>query len=114
MRWDVPDLMRAADVFVLSSHFEGFGLVVAEAMASGTPVVATDAGGVAEVMDGTGFLVPVDDDDALLRALESVFSLGEEQRAAMVEAARRRAEDLDIERAVDVWLRLYRQGSLTC
>ncbi|WP_298012491.1 glycosyltransferase [uncultured Castellaniella sp.] len=109
-REDVPDLMRAADVFVLPSHYEGFGLVVAEAMASGAPVVATDAGGVAEVMDGTGFLVPAGDEDALLRALDSAFSLDESSRAAMAAAARRRAEDLDIERTVDVWLRIYQEA----
>lgn len=106
-RSDVPDLMRAADVFVLASHFEGFGLVVAEAMASGTPVVATDAGGVAEVMAGTGFLVPVDDEASLGHALDEAFSMDAERRLAMVSAARRRAEDLDIERSVDGWLRLY-------
>ncbi len=106
-RSDVPDLMRAADVFVLASHFEGFGLVVAEAMASGTPVVATDAGGVAEVMAGTGFLVPVDDEAALGHALDEAFAMDAGRRLAMVTTARRRAEDLDIERSVDGWLRLY-------
>ncbi|WP_345796642.1 glycosyltransferase [Castellaniella sp. MT123] len=113
-RADVPDLMRAADAFVLSSHFEGFGLVVAEAMASGTPVVATDAGGVAEVMAGTGFLVPVDDETALAHALDQVFALGGELRMARVAAARRSVEDrLDIERVVETWLKLY-QGEIVC
>ncbi|MBV2181871.1 MAG: glycosyltransferase [Castellaniella sp.] len=112
-RSDVPDLMRAADAFVLASHFEGFGLVVAEAMASGTPVVATDAGGVAEVMAGTGFLVPVDDEAALGHALDEVFSMDAGRRSAMVSAARLRAEDLDIERSVDGWLQLYK-GHQAC
>jgi len=112
-RSDVPDLMRAADVFVLASHFEGFGLVVAEAMASGTPVVATDAGGVAEVMEGNGFLIPVDDEVALGHALDEAFSMDAERRLAMVSAARRRAEDLDIERSVDGWLQLY-EGQGVC
>ncbi|MGB3423173.1 MAG: glycosyltransferase [Castellaniella sp.] len=113
-RQDVPDLMRAADVFVLPSRFEGFGLVVAEAMACGTPVVATDAGGVAEVLDGAGILVPVGDDAALARGLAEAFAMDSGQRAAMTAAARRRAEnDLDIERVVDVWLKLY-QGETAC
>lgn len=110
-RADVPDLMRAADVFVLASHFEGFGLVVAEAMASGTPVVAADAGGVAEVMAGTGFLVPVDDETALGRALDEAFAMDAGRRLAQVSAARLRAEALDIERSVDGWLRLYEDPS---
>ncbi|ALO39084.1 hypothetical protein UZ73_12915 [Alcaligenes faecalis] len=108
-RSDVPDLMRAADIFVLASHFEGFGLVVAEAMASGTPVVATDSGGVAEVMAGIGFLVPVDDEPALEKALHDAFCLPLEQRAALVAAGRRRAEELDIEATVDHWLQLYKE-----
>lgn len=114
VRHDVPDLMRAADVFVLSSRFEGFGLVVAEAMASGTPIVATDAGGVAEVLDGAGILVPVGDDAALARGLAEAFAMDPARRVAMTAAARRRALDnLDIERVVDTWLGLYRQGN-TC
>jgi glycosyltransferase involved in cell wall biosynthesis len=113
-RRDVPDLMRAADVFVLPSRFEGFGLVVAEAMASGTPVVATDAGGVAEVMNGTGILVPVGDEPALARGLAEAFSMDAARAAAMTVSARRQAEErLDIERVVDAWLELY-QGGIEC
>jgi len=108
-RRDVPDLMRAADVFVLPSRFEGFGLVVAEAMASGTLVVATDAGGVAEVLDGTGIVVPPGDEDALAAGLLEAFSMDPQRTAALTASARRRAENrLDIERSVDTWLELYR------
>lgn len=113
-RHDVPDLMRAADVFVLPSRFEGFGLVVAEAMASGTPVVATDSGGVAEVLGGTGILVPAGDDAALARGLAQALAMDADSMAVMVEGARRQAENrLDIERVVDTWLELYR-GENAC
>jgi glycosyltransferase involved in cell wall biosynthesis len=56
-RADVGALMSMSDCFVLSSHFEGFGLVVAEAMAMQLPVIATDCGGVKEVMGGFGRLI---------------------------------------------------------
>lgn len=109
VRHDVPELMQAADVFVLPSRYEGFGLVVAEAMASGTPVVATDAGGVAEVLNGAGILVPVGDDDALAQGLTQVLSMDAGRVTAMTAAARRQVEDrLDIERSVDTWLDIYR------
>lgn len=57
-RNDIPDLMSAADLFVLPSKDEGFGLVIAEAMACETLVVATDCGGVSEVLNNSEFLVP--------------------------------------------------------
>nr|WP_306669545.1 glycosyltransferase [Pollutimonas harenae] len=113
-RHDVPDLMHAADVFALSSRFEGFGLVVAEAMASGTPVVATDAGGVAEVMGGIGFLVPVGDEAALRQGLIQALSMAPHQAQAMVTAARRHVENtLNIDQVIDRWLKIY-SGDYTC
>ena len=65
VRHDVPALMSACDLFVLSSAWEGFGLVVAEAMACRRPVVATDCGGVREVVGEAGFLVPPRDAQVL-------------------------------------------------
>jgi glycosyltransferase involved in cell wall biosynthesis len=64
--------MRAAAAFILSSRYEGFGLVLAEALAAGTPVVATNCDyGPAEILeDGRfGTLVPVGDAEALARAM---------------------------------------------
>lgn len=45
LRDDIPSLMNAADAFILTSHYEGFGLVLAEASHSGLPVVATESEG---------------------------------------------------------------------
>jgi len=66
-RLDIPDLLAAGDLLVLSSHEEGFSNVILEAMASGLSVVATDVGGNREaVMDGiTGWLVPPRDPVAM-------------------------------------------------
>ena len=66
-RSDVPDLMRASDLFVLSSRWEGMPNVVLEAMAAGLPVVATDVEGVREVID--------DGVSGVIVAPESVASL---------------------------------------
>lgn len=67
-----PYYPRAA-VFALSSTFEGFGNVVVEALAAGTPVVSTRCGGPVEILEGGkyGRLVPVEDDEALADAIES-------------------------------------------
>ncbi len=61
--------LRAADVFVLTSTWEARALVVQEAMAAGLPVVATDVGGLPDLVEGIGALVPVGDAG---RAAESV------------------------------------------
>lgn len=71
IRADVAEILGQCDVFVLTSDWEGFGLVVAEAMAAGRPVIATAVGGVPElVIDGeTGILVPPQDTQALAQAI---------------------------------------------
>jgi len=73
---EMPRQYQQADLFVLPSRRESFGLVLAEAMACGLPVVATTAGAVPEVVeDGvTGVLVPPDDPEALASAIASLLS----------------------------------------
>jgi glycosyltransferase involved in cell wall biosynthesis len=93
-RATVFELLRAADASLLSSDWESFGLVVAEALAVGTPVVAAAAGGVSEVLeDGcNGLLVPAGDVDALAEAIGRFFADGELRsrlRAAAAESVRR-------------------------
>ncbi|MFB2733543.1 glycosyltransferase [Shewanella mangrovisoli] len=71
---NVHQWMSSADVFVLSSAWEGFGLVVAEAMACERVVVATDCGGVKEVLGDCGLLVPPKDSEKLANALTDALS----------------------------------------
>jgi glycosyltransferase involved in cell wall biosynthesis len=77
-RSDVARVMRAFDVFVLSTHFEGLPLVVLEAMSVGLPVVATAVNGIPEVIDrdGVGLLYPHQDADALARHLTATLTDG--------------------------------------
>jgi glycosyltransferase involved in cell wall biosynthesis len=74
-RSDARDLMREFDVFILPSLFEGFGLVLLEAMAAAKPIVATRVGAIPEiVVDGeTGLLVPPRDPIALAQALRHLI-----------------------------------------
>ena len=80
----LPYYYSAADVLVMPSHYESFGMVALEAMACGTPVIASQVGGLAFlVQDGeTGYHVPDQDPKALCEKLMILLS-DERQRAAM-------------------------------
>ncbi len=108
VRFDTAALYNAADVCTLASLWEGFGLVVAEAMASGKVVVATDCGGPAEVLGGCGSLVPPGDPQALAAALFRALALDPQQRARLGAQARERVlEQYSLQRCVRLWRRLY-------
>ena len=63
---DLAELYAEADLFVLPSRFEGYGMAYTEAMAHGVPVVGTNAGAIPDtVPPGAGILIPPDDVDAL-------------------------------------------------
>ena len=108
IRRDVAKLMCAADVFVLSSASEGFALVVAEAMACECVVVATDCGGVREVLGNDGFLVPSGDPAALADALLTASSMDKADARKIGSAARNRVVNMySFDRTVERWRELY-------
>ena len=98
-RDDVPRLLAASDIVLLTSVSEGIPLTLIEAMAAGRPVVSTRVGGVAEVADDgqTGLLAPAGDDTVLA---EHILRLADDpgRRDRMGRTGRRRAEDLFSER----------------
>lgn len=81
-RSDVGDLLREADVFVLSSRYEGISIALLEAMRAGLPVIATRVGGVPEtVHDGkTGLLIEPDDLAGLVKAMTRLVRSAEVRR----------------------------------
>ncbi len=93
-RRDMPAIMQEIDVLVLAStEPEPFGRVVIEAMAAGTPVVATAAGGILDIIRDrkTGYLVPAADIDAMAAAIEEAHT-DPEGRIKIIEAAKAEVE----------------------
>ncbi|RWT34500.1 glycosyltransferase [Aeromonas caviae] len=108
LRRNVNEWMSAADVFVLSSAWEGFGLVVAEAMACERVVVATDCGGVKEVVGDAGFLVPPRDSQLLADALVKALSLPMAEKDKLTKLARSRVVGrYSIDSVCKKWLSIY-------
>jgi glycosyltransferase involved in cell wall biosynthesis len=109
-------IMRQADIFVLSSRFEGFALVLLEAMALGLPIVATDCvAGPSEILDRgrCGMLVPPEDHRALAAAVSAMLKnreLREEYRAE----ASARLEHFEAGRVVQEWQCLFRNIIQPC
>ena len=110
-RPDVPAILAACDVFVLSSRNEGMANVMLEAMAVGTPVVAVDISGVREALGATedapaaGWIVPPEDASAIAAAVAEVLGAREESSGEVesrtAEARRRIDEWFSIDRMVD-------------
>ncbi|MCU4311793.1 glycosyltransferase [Acinetobacter variabilis] len=108
-RSDIPDLLNAADFFVLPSKHEGLPTVVIEAMACGTFVIATDCGGSAEIMGDTGILVPPQNSEALAEALKEAVNKTPLEIQENNLKARQRVEELfSLEKSVENWLKIYR------
>jgi glycosyltransferase involved in cell wall biosynthesis len=110
---DTAELARvyaAADISVLPSVDEAFGLVLVESLAAGTPVVAARSGACPEIVtsDAVGRLFEADDADDLARAMDEAISLRQGKgRAKTIEACRARARDFDISRALDTFEGIY-------
>ena len=107
---ELPLHYNAADVCVLPSHYESFGLAALEAAACGRPVVASEVGGLPAIVrnGSTGFLVEPKHSDAMAERLCEL--LGDDMlRSRMGSAARAHAESLGWDRSADALLNRYRE-----
>lgn len=108
IRHDVQDWMSACDLFVLASAWEGFGLVVAEAMACERLVIGTDSGGVGEVIDKYGLVIPPKDAPALTSAMTQYLALPDQEKKILGSQARKHIVDtFSLEKISQEWLNLY-------
>jgi glycosyltransferase involved in cell wall biosynthesis len=111
---DVPDLYRAAEMLVLPSLFESFGMPTIEAMGCGTPVITSNAGALPEICGDAAFLVNPYSVDDIAKAMDSVFhdpQLRESLVARGIQHAKRYSWQLAAQRTLDAYTQVFWEGS---
>lgn len=110
IRHDVSDWMSACDLFILPSAWEGFGLVVAEAMSCKRLVIGTNSGGVGEVINKYGLVIPPKNSTALTSAITQCLSLPEQEKNTLGILARKHIiNTFSVEKICQQWLDLYNE-----
>lgn len=105
---DVTDELESSDLMCLTSEYEGFGIVLIEAMSKGLPVVAFEYVGVDDIIDNgnNGYVVPFGDVDAYSEKLKLMIESAEE-RERMGKNARASVEKFEKERVMAKWEELF-------
>ncbi|MDE6624633.1 MAG: glycosyltransferase [Alistipes sp.] len=106
IRTDIPELLKSADVVVMSSHLEGFGLAAVEGMAAGKPVVASDVDGLREVVMGAGLLFEKGNCTRLAETIESLIH-NRDLYCHVVSKCEARASEYDISKMVHGYRLVY-------
>ena len=112
-REDIPQLLQAMDIFILPSLSEGTPLSILEAMASQKPIVATDVGGLSEIVKNgeTGFLVPSKDPESLAEKILLVLENRELAEKIVAEARKKIVKEYDLNNMVKRYVHLYESVS---
>lgn len=103
---NIPAIYRSADIALLSTHYEGLSLSTIEAMASGIPLITSDAPGVSEAVGNGALLFPIGDDAALARQITALIN-DPGLYAATSDKGRDRASIYDIDTTANAYLDLY-------
>jgi glycosyltransferase involved in cell wall biosynthesis len=109
LRTDIPEVLAASDVFVLSSDYEGNPLAVMEAMSAGKPVISTSVGGVPELIKNgsSGLLIPQADSEALAQAVNRLATNAQMRKAMGTVAAKCATERFSVETMTEAYEKLY-------
>ena len=107
LRTDIPNVLRAADIIVMSSHWEGLSLSNVEGMSAHKPFIASDVNGLKEVTKGYGLLFPHEDAKALAEEIEHLAS-DEAYYNEIAERCYNRALEFDISNTVSGYADVYK------
>lgn len=114
MQRNVADWCSFADLFVLTSDIEGFGLVLAEAMACECPTISTDVGGCAEVVGNPDLLVKAKSEAQLAEKISNFLQMSGAERREIGRVLRDRVvKNFDLKTVVGQWENIYRSLLLT-
>ena len=103
---DIPNYISNADIGILSSHWEGFGLTAVEMMAGGLPVIASDVEGLRQVVEGAGVLFKEGDDHELADIVNKMV-IDSNYRESVAMCCQKRACMYDVKETVRKYLKLY-------
>jgi glycosyltransferase involved in cell wall biosynthesis len=107
-RQDVPRIMASSDLLVHPARSEAYGLVLVEAMAAGLPLVASDVGGIPEVLAGTeSILIQPEDAESLRQAVMETLARTAQFSAKAAETGRKRAQEFRMSRRIDAMINLF-------
>lgn len=107
-RYDIPELLGASDVVILSSNHEGFGLSIVEGMAAKKPCVATDVEGIREIVSGFGLLFEKGNSQQLSEIILELYK-NQDYYNKIANQCFVRAQDFDIEKMVDSYIEIYKK-----
>ena len=104
---NTEDFYSVSDLYVQSSFTEAMPLSVLEAMAAGLPIVSTNVGGLPDVVQDNGILVPAGDDDALYAAIKQIYTQSKEATEAMGQASLQIVQDYSSEYMARAYEKIY-------
>ena len=108
-RNDIPQILKASDIFILPSLKEAFGLVLLEAMASGVITIATDNGGTIDIIEHghSGYLIPPSNIDKIVQTIFTILQNPDQKRDIEKTALKRVQENFTVERMVEKIIKIY-------
>ncbi|MBR4239420.1 MAG: glycosyltransferase [Prevotella sp.] len=107
LRHDIPNILKAADAIIMSSHWEGLSLSNIEGMSVGKPFIASNVNGLKEVTEGAGILFP-HEDPAVLSDILCRLSSDNEHYVQVAEKCYQRAKRYDLQRMVELYDNVYK------